>query len=98
MLTLPIKKVWFDMIQSGIKKEEYREISPYYTSRFKNAFPAGVLKQFICFRNGYSKKSPEFVALCSLDVKNGKEEWGATPNKKYYVLTIHKIKNEVDTK
>ena len=25
MLTLPIKKKWFDMIVSGEKKEEYRE-------------------------------------------------------------------------
>ena len=29
MLTLPIKKKWFDMIVSGEKKEEYREIKPY---------------------------------------------------------------------
>ena len=35
MLTLPIKKQWFDMILSGEKKEEYREIKPYYDSRFK---------------------------------------------------------------
>lgn len=38
MLTLPIKKKWFDMIASGEKKEEYREIKPYYDSRFMNAF------------------------------------------------------------
>lgn len=36
MLTLPIKKKWFDMILSGEKKEEYREIKPYYISRFRN--------------------------------------------------------------
>ena len=41
MLTLPIKKKWFDMILSGEKKEEYREIKPYYDSRFYHikAFP-----------------------------------------------------------
>lgn len=33
MLTLPVKKKWFDMILSGEKKEEYREIKPYYESR-----------------------------------------------------------------
>lgn len=38
MLVLPIKKKWFDMICSGEKKEEYREIKPYYDSRFQNAF------------------------------------------------------------
>jgi hypothetical protein len=32
-LTLPLKKKWFDIIKSGIKKEEYREASAYWTSR-----------------------------------------------------------------
>lgn len=36
MLILPIKKKWFDMILSGEKKEEYREIKPYYMTRFRN--------------------------------------------------------------
>lgn len=39
MLTLPIKKKWFDMILSGEKKEEYREINDYYRVRFCNLFP-----------------------------------------------------------
>ena len=38
MLTLPIKKKWLDMILSGEKKEEYREIKPYYETRFMNLF------------------------------------------------------------
>ena len=38
MLVLPIKKKWYDMIVSGEKKEEYREIKPYYDSRFMNEF------------------------------------------------------------
>lgn len=36
MLTLLIKKKWFDMILSGEKKEEYREIKSYWTKRFIN--------------------------------------------------------------
>lgn len=32
-LTLPLKKKWFDLIKSGVKKEEYREASCYWTSR-----------------------------------------------------------------
>jgi hypothetical protein len=32
-LTLPLKKKWFDLIKAGIKKEEYREASCYWTSR-----------------------------------------------------------------
>ncbi len=37
MLVLPIKKKWYDMIRSGEKEEEYREIKPYYKTRFYNA-------------------------------------------------------------
>ena len=32
MLILPIKGKWFNMILSGDKQEEYREIKPYYTT------------------------------------------------------------------
>ena len=34
MLTLTIKRKWFNMILSGEKKEEYRDIKDYYKSRF----------------------------------------------------------------
>lgn len=47
MLTLPIKKKWFDMILSGEKKEEYREIKPYYDSRFKYIGPDICIKSFL---------------------------------------------------
>ncbi|WP_232297135.1 ASCH domain-containing protein [Capnocytophaga sp. oral taxon 329] len=33
-LHLTIKKQWFDMILSGEKTEEYRDIKPYYNLRF----------------------------------------------------------------
>lgn len=32
-LTLNLKGEWYDMIDKGIKKEEYREIKDFYTSR-----------------------------------------------------------------
>lgn len=32
-LTLTLKKKWFDMIKSGVKTEEYREIKPFWTKR-----------------------------------------------------------------
>lgn len=38
MLVLPIKKQWFDMIISGEKKEEYREIKPYNQMFFEVTF------------------------------------------------------------
>lgn len=99
MLTLPIVKKWFDMILVGEKKEEYREIKPYYTSRLKKIFdmfpysniPQGTDKKEIRFRNGYGNNRPEFIAKCTLDIKTGREEWGAEPGKEYYTLKIHEI-------
>ncbi len=99
MLILPIKKKWFDMILSGEKKEEYREIKPYYQSRLRSE---GFLDQYglptlyqgqVLFRNGYAGDSPSFEALCSLNVKTGQFEWGAEPEREYYVLKILEIKS-----
>ena len=92
MLTLPIKKKWFDMVRSGEKKEEYRNPTPYYFSRFTNLFDAfDTDVKPVMFRNGYSSNSPSFIANCSFSIKTGKEEWGAEPGKEYYVLTIKEI-------
>ena len=88
------------MIRSGEKKEEYREIKPYYTNRFKNFLPRvtnfrpGELifsKIIIVFRNGYSYSSPSIKCECELKIGQGKEKWGAESGKKYYILEIIKI-------
>lgn len=94
MLTLPIKKRWFDMILSGEKKEEYRDITPYYKVRFKNLWDNRYIgKRKIMFRNGYSMNSPSFIGECELNIGYGKPEWGAKEGKNYYVLTICRIMN-----
>lgn len=100
MLILPIKKKWFDMILSGEKKEEYREIKPYYEIRFKNLWEDTIApkltKRKIMFRNGYHKDSPSFVAECTCTIGTGREEWGAEKYKQYFVLTINEILNGGD--
>ena len=88
MLTLPIKKKWFDMIKSGEKKEEYREIKPYYDNRFKIYPPYESDFDSIIFRNGYRKDSPKIKCYCYISRNYGKEEWGAEKDKLYYVLKI----------
>ena len=40
MLTLPIKRKWFDMICRGEKREEYREATEYYRTRINSAIVA----------------------------------------------------------
>lgn len=94
MLILPIKRKWFDMILAGDKKEEYREVKPYYRSRFMNyglLDPYGLpslLERRIILRNGYSASSPEITVKVRLDIREGKPEWGAKPGIEYYVLEI----------
>ena len=89
MLILPIKKKWFDMILSGEKKEESREIKSYYQSRLNDMVQTGY--HTIRLRNGYSSKSP--IIECDVEVRidYGKEKWGAEPNTLYYVIEIIEI-------
>lgn len=94
MLTLPIQKKWFDLIKSDIKKEEYREIKPYYTRRFENiglldnnGNPTGKYA-IIHLRNGYAATSPTITIKCTLRIGSGNPDWGASPGQNYYVLMI----------
>ena len=104
------------MILSGEKKEEYREIKPYYETRFTRYFlgdtsllvggKKGTLNEWLLtdikfckpvkFRNGYSTKSPYFIAKCQLTIGKGKPEWGADPGKEYYILRILEVYHESD--
>ena len=33
ILDLPLKKEWYNMIESGVKTEEYRELKPFWANR-----------------------------------------------------------------
>lgn len=55
VIHLFLKHKWYDMIERGEKKEEYREIKPYWIGRiFKEAmsFPKGIEPHDFFFRNG----------------------------------------------
>lgn len=46
----------------------------------------------IIFRNGYSKNSKSVKARCRLRIGKGRPEWGAEPDKQYYILEIVSVK------
>lgn len=94
-MILPIMKKWYDMILSGEKKEEYRNITQYYISRFNNIFSNPEDEAWITFRNGYSSASPSFMARCSLRKGYGNPNWGAELGKEYFILDIKEIKKIV---
>ena len=88
ILHLTLKKKWFDMIASGEKKEEYRELSDYWCRRFlglewfrihREAMHRAIKANYsiIHFRNGYSSQSPFLTIECKgITVGNGRSEWG----------------------
>lgn len=105
---LPLQKKWFDMIASGEKREEYREVKGKYIDQFcellnvhepnkSNDFCIGYHLKWpeiydkVIFTLGYQKKG---VAGRRLEFNNpkvrigiGKPEWGAKPDKRYFVIT-----------
>src|SRR5574344_372520 len=98
MITLTIKQRWFDMIFCGEKKEEYRDIKPYYISRLIRELCLGdnffyKLKEepqkiVIELRAGYKRESPMLRAEAKVTIGTGKEEWGAEPNTEYFIFQI----------
>ena len=107
-LFLPLKAKWYDMIESGEKEEEYREIKPYWIKRLVD--PSGFysvpteedvkseefkslcfdpFKPFckVIFSYGYTKRRMTFECK-GIDIDTGIQEWGAEPNKKYFVIKL----------
>lgn len=87
IVTMPIHKKWFNLILSGDKKEEYREIKEYWRKRLLHDKTT-----HLRLVNGYGANAPYLL----IEVKNiktgtGKEEWGAVPGEQYYVLELGEI-------
>lgn len=101
MLTLPIKQEWFDMICRGEKREEYREATEYYKTRINSAIVADpnckgqAYKIFpVKIRAGYNSKAPAAILrVHCIFGKGGVREWGADPDKYYYILQILHIES-----
>jgi len=87
-LHLNLHKKWFDMILHGGKKEEYREMKPY----FNKIFLAGKKHNTITFSNGYAKNRRQFVVeLTNIQNGLGLEAWGAPLGKKVWILHLGEI-------
>ena len=77
------------MIASGEKREEYRELKPYWHKRLM-----GKTYDIIEFRNGYSKDAPRMrVRLGHISQSLGIVEWGAPEETPVYILTLGEILN-----
>ena len=87
ILHLTLKKKWFDMILSGVKKEEYRECKPYWNIRLSK-------KKYthIKFTNGYGSDKPAFIIELKEILRSlGIIEWGAPEAEIVYILRLGSI-------
>ena len=98
-LHLNLKAKWYDMIESGIKKEEYREIKPFWEKRLfekiqyidenGETVDAKMVKHYdvVKFIYGYTKRSMKFT-LDNIVINTGNPDWGAEEGVKYFVIKL----------
>lgn len=90
VLTLSVKKEWFDKIVSGEKTEEYREIKPYWIKRLTTNCEVvyDVVAETYCgkvlyrpythvlFINGYGNDKPRIEKeIESIDIDRPRKGW-----------------------
>lgn len=96
ILHLTLKKKWFDMVASGEKKEEYRQLKQYWWQRLTNATSIGggmrsdKVFDVVRFKNGYSKTAATIdVEWLGMEIGIGKREWGCTD--KCFIIKLGKL-------
>ena len=98
ILRMTLRKKWFDLIKAGVKKEEYREPKAYWIDRLfdskegMDGFSCTQRKfEKVIFSIGYPKSTETENVIefknPKIEGREGREEWGAIPGKKYIVIT-----------
>lgn len=91
-LHLVLKRKWYDMIASGEKTEEYREIKPYWSNRLMweiDGFCGFNSYKYICFSKGYTKTRMTFESA-GININYGKPEWGAPTDRNVFIIKLGK--------
>jgi hypothetical protein len=92
VLKLTLKKKWFDMIASREKKEEYREIKPFWAKRFLGHHATLNPYFFVLFRHGYATDAPEIMLECKcIEVGTAKPEWSDNWQGEVFVIKLGDI-------
>lgn len=96
-LHLNLKSCWYDLIEQGIKKEEYREMKPYWARRLcDNTYQHHETGEWVFefkhfdavkFTYGYTKRTMTFK-IEDITTDTGKPQWGAEDGEEYFVIKI----------
>ena len=78
-LDLVLKYKWYDMIESGEKPEEYRDIQKWRKRIIGKPFT------HVRFHRGYTSRVM-YKRIESISVGTGNPDWGAEPGVKYLVI------------
>lgn len=105
ILHLPLKAKWYEMIESGVKTEEYREIKPYWENRIRCQANGVCTPQIPCLRArtvarcdmrythvkfSYGyTKRTMTFEIKSITIGKGKPEWGA-PAEDAFIIKLGK--------
>jgi hypothetical protein len=103
ILPLVLKGKWYEMIDRGEKREEYRDEKSYWhvrLVRWSDRQDFGMLLPVVEFRLGYAKRAPKMAfAVDGIECKNGfivpyfirgaaaYPEWGE-PGTPHYVIAL----------
>jgi hypothetical protein len=102
VLHLVLKTEWYEMIDSGVKTEEYRNITNHWMSRIlsprkgidakKFPWASGIYNgkhKIVEFQLGYAKKAKRMrFKIASVCVGTGIPDWGAEPGVKYFIIKL----------
>lgn len=99
ILELPLKARWYGMIESGVKKEEYREVKSYWSKRFVGLYHPLFSHRYgheqcnakgythVRFRYGYTKRTMLFM-IEEIVIGRGNPEWGAPTDKDVFIIRL----------
>ena len=100
ILELPLKKEWYNMIESGDKREEYRVIKPYWSKRlvgvdkplfsYRYGYQHANVKGYthVRFRYGYTKRTMLYK-IDEITIGRGNPNWGAPSDKDVFIIKFH---------
>ena len=97
VLSLVLKRKWFDEIRLGGKREEYRAATAYWAIRLSNWDNAPAGHHVVEFRLGYAKDAPRVAFISPWYVAAAgcrHPEWGEPPPPHYVIFLGERVELE----